>query len=127
MRTGVVIALALLAVIVAAGIWSGMTVVALSTRYYSAAREVEILVEKEAWGRAAEVTDAYLDTWRDTVPWLQMLINHEDADEVTLALVTLQAGIKAKEQATCYEACSLLRENAQHLYHRDAFTPGNVL
>ena len=70
---------------------------------------------------------AYLSSWEETIPWLQVLINHEDIDDVTLALERLQAGILAQEQGACYEACAELRENARHIFHRDAFTLGNVL
>ena len=48
-------------------------------------------------------------------------------DEKEFALDRLQAAIDAREQGSCYEACAELRENARHIYHRDAFTPGNVL
>ena len=61
------------------------------------------------------------------MPWLQILINHDDIDDVTLALERLQAAIVAQEQSGCFEACAELRENARHIYHRDAFTLGNVL
>ena len=44
-----------------------------------------------------------------------------------LATGPKQAAIDAMEQGSCYEACAELRENARHIYHRDAFTPGNVL
>lgn len=58
---------------------------------------------------------------------LQMLINHEDTDAVTLSLLLLQAAIEAQDVPGCLAACAQMRENAQHLYHRDAFTLANVL
>jgi len=70
---------------------------------------------------------AYMEDWQHTVPWLQILINHEDIDDVTLALVRLQSAIRAQEKSACYEACAELKENARHIYHRDALTLGNVL
>lgn len=85
------------------------------------------MAEKHEWARAAETAAAYLESWRETVPFLQMLINHEDTDSVTLSLVQLQAAIRAEDEAGCFIACAELRENAQHLYHRDGFTLANVL
>ena len=127
MRTNLVIALLLLALTIVGGMMAQMQTSTLSERYVSAAEELCILAEKEEWSRAAEVVSTYRDDWRRTTTWLQMLINHEDIDDVTLALDRLQAAIDAKEQGSCYEACAELRENARHIYHRDAFTPGNVL
>lgn len=99
----------------------------LSQRYESAAEELRVMTEDSDWPRAEETVAAYREDWRNTVPWLQILINHEDIDDVTLALERLQAGIEAQEQSACFEACAELKENARHIYHRDAFTLGNVL
>ena len=127
MRTNPVISLLLLALTIAGGTMAQMQTNTLSERYVSAAEELRILAEKEEWSRAAEVVAAYRADWQRTTSWLQMLINHEDIDDVTIALERLPAAIDAKEQGSCYEACAELRENARHIYHRDAFTPGNVL
>lgn len=127
MRTNLMISLLLLALTIAGGTMAQMQTNTLSKRYVSAAEELRILAEKEEWPRAAEAALAYREDWQRTTSWLQMLINHEDIDDVTIALERLQAAIDAKEQGNCYEACAELRENARHIYHRDAFTPGNVL
>lgn len=127
MRTSLCIALLLLAGTIGIGMMTGRGIKQVSDRYISAAEELLSMAEHEEWERAAETVQVYLDTWRKTMPRLQMLINHEDTDSVTAALITLQAGIRAKDQTTCYTACAELRENAQHLYHRDGFTLANVL
>ena len=127
MRTSLFISLVLLAMTIAAGMLEEKQTEGLSARYVSAAEEIRIMVEKSDWRRAGETASAYLATWEETVPWLQVLINHEDIDDVTLALVRLRAGIAAQEQGACFEACAELRENASHIHHRDAFTLGNVL
>lgn len=127
MRTSLWISVLLLAVTIGGGVLSAVKVSALSEQYVSAAEELRILTADETWERAQETADAYLKRWKKTVPWLQMLINHEDADDVTMALCRLQAGVEAREKAVCLEACAELRESAQHLYHRDSLTLGNVL
>ena len=99
----------------------------MAERYISAAEELWVLAEKEEWARADMTAEAYLQSWRDVKPWLQILINHEDIDDVSLALERLLAAIAAKDQGSCYEACAELRENAGHIFHRDAVTLGNVL
>ncbi len=127
MRTSLIISLVLLALTIAGGVLEESETRMLSQRYESAALELRVMTEKAEWGRAAETVAAYLEDWKQTTPWLQMLINHDDIDDVTLALERLHAAIDAKEQGSCYEACAELTENARHIYHRDAFTLGNVL
>ncbi len=127
MRTSLVISLVLLALALGVGVWEGKQTESLSQRYVSAAEELRIMAEKSDWQRAAETVSAYMADWKDITPWLQILINHDDIDDVTLALTRLQAAIAAEEQPACYEICAELRENANHIHHRDAFTLGNVL
>ena len=127
MRTSLWIAIVLLALTIGGGLLEERETRILSDRYVSAAEELRIMTEKQEWQRAQETVSAYISAWEETVPWLQVLINHEDIDDVTLALERLQAGIEAQEQANCFEACAELKENARHIYHRDAFTLGNVL
>ena len=127
MRTEMWIAIGLLLVTIAAGVWSSREAKRLSDRYVSAAEELRIMTASEQWPRARETAQAYLAAWTKTVPWLQVLINHEDIDDVTLALERLLAGVEAQDRSACFETCAELRENALHIYHRDAFTLGNVL
>ena len=127
MRTGLWISILLLGATLAIGWWEESENMVLSRRYVSAAEELHTLSEMQDWPRAAEVVSAYIEDWQHTVPWLQILINHEDIDDVTLALVRLQSAIRAQEKSACYEACAELKENARHIYHRDALTLGNVL
>lgn len=127
MRTSLIISIVLLCLTIAGGLLEEGETRILSRRYESAAEELRVMTGKGDWARAAETASTYLEDWRTTVPWLQILINHEDIDDVTLALERLHAAIEAKEQGACFEACAELKENASHIYHRDAFTLGNVL
>lgn len=127
MRTNLWIAMALLAITIGGAVLEAKETQNQSQRYVSAAEELRIMAEKQDWARAGETVAAYIASWEKTTPWLQILINHEDIDDVTLALVRLEAGIASQEQANCFEACAELKENARHIYHRDAFTLGNVL
>ncbi len=127
MRTSLVISIVLLALTIGGGCLEQKQTRILSDRYISAAEEMHIMAEKGEWQRAGDTIAAYVQDWEDTTPWLQILINHEDIDDVTLALERLQAAIEAKEVGACFEACAELRENARHIFHRDAFTLGNVL
>lgn len=127
MRTGLIISLLLLAATLVGGWYSSEEIQRVSDRYVSAAEELLSMAERGDWARAEETASAYLETWEQTVPVLQMIINHDDTDDVTLSLVQLRAAIRAQDEAGCFVACAELRENAGHLYHRDAFTLANVL
>lgn len=127
MRTSLIISLVLLMLTIGGGMLEENQTAALSDRYVSASEELRIMAEKSDWSRAKETVTAYISDWEDTASWLQLLINHEDIDDVTLALVRLDAVIAAQDQTGCFEACAELKENARHIHHRDAFTLGNVL
>lgn len=127
MRTNLLISLVLLALTIAAGLLEEKETLRLSEQYVSAAKELRVMMEDEDWAKAEETVTAYREKWQREVIWLQVLINHEDIDDVTLALERLNALIDAQEQGAGYEVCAELEENARHIYHRDAFTLGNVL
>ena len=127
MKTSLRISLALLAVVIVGGVLNIHTTKMISTRYVSAAEELRNMTEMEDWSRAEETVQAYLSSWKHTLAWLQMLINHDDGDEVSRALERIEAGIAARERSSCLEGCAELREAAEHIYHRDAFTLGNIL
>lgn len=127
MRTNLLISLVLLALTIAAALLEEKETLRLSEQYVSAAKELRVMMEDEDWAKAEETVTAYREKWQREVAWLQVLINHEDIDDVTLALERLNALIDAQEQGAGYEVCAELEENARHIYHRDAFTLGNVL
>ena len=127
MRTSLMISLVLLVLTIGGGWWEEKQTEVLCKRYVSAAKELRIMAEKSDWPRAQETVAAYKTDWAETTPWLQMLINHDDIDDMTLALTRLEAAIAAREQGQCYEICAELEENARHIHHRDNFTLGNVL
>ncbi|MBR3762933.1 MAG: DUF4363 family protein [Clostridia bacterium] len=127
MRTSVLIALTLLAVVILGGVLTEDAMRRVSDMYVAAAEELRTLVTAQQWPRAEETAAIYQADWEKRVPALQMLINHDDTDDVTMALALLRASIEARDIPGCLQACAQLRENALHLHHRDAFTLANVL
>ena len=127
MKSSLTISLVLLAVVIVCGVMNIYLTKDISSRYVSAAEELRVLTKDEQWTRAAETVEAYHQSWKGTLEWLQMLINHSDGDEVSRALERIEAGIQDQDVGTCLEGCSELKEAAEHIYHRDAFTLGNIL
>lgn len=127
MRSSLTISLTLLVVVIVCGVMNIRMTKDISAKYVSAAEELRIMTQDEDWPRAAQTVQAYHSDWKSTLEWLQMLINHDDGDEVSRALERIEAGILDQDTGTCLEGCAELREAAEHIYHRDAFTLGNVL
>ena len=127
MRTNFWVAMGLLVIVIAFGIWETTVMGGIATRYISAAEELQALIRDGQWQRADETVRAYRERWNESNSWLQTLVIHEELDAVDMALRRIHAGVEAQDYALCGEACAELREYAEHLYHRDAFNLGNVL
>ena len=127
MRSRLFISIALLLVVVAGGMLNARVARGISDRYVSAAEELLVLTESGQWQRAADTAGAYHASWEKTLSWLQILINHEDGDSLSRALLMVESGIRTRDVSLCVQGCDEMKEAAQHLYHRDALTLGNVL
>lgn len=94
MKTGVWISLILLAMTIGLGVWSGEEVRALSEEYVASAEELRTLAEAENWAGAEAALQKCQSVWKQKVPWLQTLINHDDVDAVTTALKKSKQGFR---------------------------------
>lgn len=127
MKTGLWISLLLLVVLLAGGAAMEGATSQLSQRYLSAAEELYILIQQQQWQRAGETARAYLESWEHTKGWIQLLIEHEDTDAISVALERILAGVDCRAVTECLLSCADLREAAHHLHHRSAFTLTNIL
>lgn len=127
MRTNWVVTLALLVVVLCGCIWLSQRAETVSQHFADAAEEMRALTQAQDWGNAALQLRALQQEWEATLPWLQMQLNHEDADDLTLAMRALEAGILTRNAPMCALGCAQMEESARHLYHRDAFTWANIL
>ena len=127
MRSRLFISIALLLLVVAGGMLNARVARGISDRYVSAAEELLVLTESGQWQRAADTAGAYHASWEKTLSWLQILINHEDGDSLSRALLMVESGIRTRDVSLYVQGCDEMKEAAQHLYHRDALTLGNVL
>lgn len=127
MRTSWVITLALLAVVLAGCLWLSQRAEDASQRFTQAAAEMRRLTQAQDWEEAEARLRAYQQDWEATLPGLQMQLNHEDTDDLTLAMRTLEAGIRTQNAPLCALGCTQMEESAHHLYHRDAFNWANIL
>ena len=94
MRSRLFISIALLLLVVAGGMLNARVARGISDRYVSAAEELLVLTESGQWQRAADTAGAYHASWEKTLSWLQILINHEDGDSLSRALLMVESGIR---------------------------------
>lgn len=127
MRSNWIITLALLAAVLSGSLWLSHRAEAVSQGFADAAGEMRLLTEAQEWEAAARRLAVLQQTWEETLPGLQMQLNHEDTDELTLAMRTLEAGIRTQSAPLCALGCTQMEESARHLYHRDAFNWANIL
>lgn len=127
MKTSLWLSIALLAVLLLGGVLMEKTTLEVSRQYVSAAEELKSLVTQQQWCRAEETAQAYGERWESTKSWMQMLIDHEDTDAVSIALERILECLRNRDTASCLIFCADLKESAQHVHHRSAFTLANVL
>ena len=127
MRSHLTLALILLVVVLVGGAALSMRASHVSDTFVEASEDLRAHVLSEQWDEAARRLTAYRLAWEELLPGLQMQIDHDAADDVTLAMETIDAGLRAHDMSLALLGCNQLEESARHLYHRDAFTLSNIL
>lgn len=127
MKTNLAVAFFLLLVILLTGALLENKTREVSQQYVSAAEEILALSREGQWQRAGEAASAYSQAWEDTMGWMQLVLNHSEGDDVTMALAEIEAAVSLSDIHEVTLQCTRLRQHALHLHHRDAFTLGNVL
>lgn len=127
MRSKLWISLVLLLIVLAGGWLLSRRTAETSEALTGAAAELRRLCEAGDWDGAARSLSGWQRRWEEWLPGLQMTIDHADTDQVSLALLTLQAGIRTRSAPLCALGCVQLEESARHLHHRDALCWQNVL
>lgn len=91
------------------------------------AEQLIALWEKRDWQGLEEYTRQLRKRWEEREKSLQLVIRHQETDDVSEALDKLEAGITTQDNALCQWAIREFREACRHLYHRDAFTLTNII
>lgn len=126
MRSKLWISLALLLTVLSGGWMLSRRTIETSDTLTAAAAELRCLSEAGDWDSAAQSLTGWQRRWETMLPGLQMTIDHADTDQVSLALLTLQAGIRTHNAPLCALGCVQLEESARHLHHRDALRWQNI-
>lgn len=127
MRLRIVLCLALPVCILALG-----TGVLLYTRSVSDAlqepiEQLETLARSSLYEDMTPQLDALDALWAQKRSVLQLFIDHEAIDNVSLELLALRAAVQSRSMPDALLAAARLREHAQHLLHRDLPLPENIL
>lgn len=127
MKTGLWMAVILLALLIAGGIWEGAATEKVSQEYQAAGRELLEDVLREEWTAVQRRLDAVQENWRQRLPYLCAVVDHADTELVTAALTDVRAGLLTKEHGRAAAGCLALIDAAEALRLRQAFSMSNVL
>ena len=105
MRSSMVIALVLLAIVLAGGTFMALRAAEVSEMFTDAAQDLCGLVLAEQWEEAVRRLTAYRLAWEELLPGLQMQIDHEATDDVTLALEHIAAGLESQNLPLALLGC----------------------
>lgn len=127
MKTGLVVSIVLLIVVMAVGLWTQTAVAAQGERYEGAAQEMLALCEKDDWQRIETTVEAYRSDWDAAEGWLRMLVLHDDVDAVAIALSEILASAQTHSRVDCAVGCYRLEAAAKKLYSHDRLCTENIL
>jgi hypothetical protein len=89
--------------------------------------QAEALVVRGQYAEASALVKTLDALWEEKGGFLQLFVDHNAIDDVSLELIALRAGIDSHSAPAALLALGRLREHAQHLLHRDLPVPANIL
>lgn len=127
MRTGLIVSMVILAIVVVLGIFSQQLIVAEGNRYESAAQELLTLCSDGLWDETLALARSYRDRWDGTAHWMRMLLHHDDVDAIALSLSEIQAGALSQSLSSSVLGCYHLANAAQRMVAHDRMNLENLL
>ncbi len=127
MRATLWIIILLAAAILTVGLVSDHVSDGVVKEYSQQAIQIKESIKKDDWEGAGRITEDMEKKWEDTCGWLQLWVDHQDTDNVRLALKKILAAIQVQSLDSYYQADADLMESLSHVQHRDALTIGNLL
>ena len=127
MKATLWIIIILAAAIITVGLVSDNVSAKVVKEYSGQAIQIKEIIKKDDWEGARRVTQDMEKKWKETCEWLQFWVDHQDTDNVNLALKKILAAIEVQSLDSYYQADAELMEGLDHVQHRDALTIGNLL
>ena len=119
--------LILLAVILALGILSGRVSAEISQKFSRQMEEVEAAARSGEWAAGQTALGEMLLEWEETTRWLHYFINHQDTEEVGIAMEKMAAALEMENLLLFLMSQAELAEGLRHIHYRDALALGNLL
>lgn len=85
------------------------------------------LLEKKDWQNLRQAVEQVTQRWNEREAALQLLIRHQETDDVSEALNKLLAGADAQNDPLCRWALAEFNASCRRLYDRDALTLTNLI
>ena len=127
MKSGIVLALCLLAGVIFGGSMVSDAANTASERCIASANEIGTLVRMDDWTRAEAVRTDYAAQWKKSRTLLDLVTSHEYLDVITEAYEALGTGIEFRDTVYCAEKCNALMRSAETLRASECVTAENIL
>lgn len=127
MRATLWIIILLAAAILTVGFVSDHVSAGVAEEFSQQAVQMKESIKSDDWAGARRIQEDMEKKWEDTCDWLQFWVDHQDTDNVNLALKKILAAIEVQSLDSYYQADAELMESLRHVQHRDALTIGNLL
>ena len=121
MRTGLVIAAILSALVIGTGALITHAVEAQADACLSAAHEVASLADMREWARAGETCRAYEAQWKTSLAWLTLVLPEDTTDRITEAFAALGT------YTMCLQTAEELKQAAEHMLEGEQLTAQSLL
>ncbi len=119
------VAFVILSVIVGATLWENSAVESICTHMSSRLDAIEKELDEES-KHLHEITVELIDTWHEKEKILDVLIPHEDTDEINEAFSDFYACIKKGEYNTAYIILKGMQEQFDHIHEKSKINITNI-
>lgn len=127
MRTGLVIAAILSALVIGTGALITHAVEEQADACLSAAHEVASLADMREWARAGETCRAYEAEWKTSLAWLTLVLPEDTTDRITEAFAALGTYILVEDHTMCLQTAEELKQAAEHMLEGEQLTAQSLL
>lgn len=117
----------LLVVVLGIGIISGICCENVTSEYRLKAQAVQAAVNQEDWETALTKLDEMRTGWDKVTTWLELFINHNETDDVALALRKLQTGLELQEKWLSLLAVDEVLDALHRINQREELTLTNLI
>jgi predicted negative regulator of RcsB-dependent stress response len=116
-----------IAIFVGFALWTQHTLDSSSKALAQHLDKLELSVKDNNWGHAANEVKALQQTWSKTKNLWQILINHEEVDNIDSTLAKVKQLVGLKEKADSLSEIAVLKLFVLHIPNKESLSIVNIL